>query len=194
MSASSKTPFTFTWSSRSLSEWSLPPEHWWDCSITPKDWTCYCTHIRMTLGEGRGDHPPSHAWSGSLIVDTLQEACPRDRIIQAIVLSLGRAILFFGRCSRNEGLLYWKVKDIELGLRGSLNWAGKPAQIEETINTMQEGHQAIAEAVVEKKTKARGAGCPWGMDESHPGPHHSIQHWRVDVRLGRSSLQWGSEK
>ena len=68
----------------------------------------------------------------------LQEAFPKDWITKAIVLSLGEAILFFGRCSHNEGLLYQKVKDIVLCLRGSFNWARKPAQIEATVNTVQE--------------------------------------------------------
>ena len=140
MGASSKMPFRFTQSSRSLFEWSLPPEHWWDCSITPEDQMCYCIYIRVTLGVGRGNQPhPSHAWSRLLVADILQQACPKDRITKVIVLLLGEAILFFGRCSHNEGLLYWKVKDIELGLRGSFNWARKPAQIEVTINIVQVG-------------------------------------------------------
>ena len=37
------------------------------------------------------------------------------------------------------------------------------AQIEVTVNNIQEGHRAIADAVVEKRTKARGPGCPHGM-------------------------------
>ena len=31
-----------------------------------------------------------------------------------------------------------------------------------TVYTVQEGHQAIADAVVEKRSKARGPGCPQG--------------------------------
>ena len=67
---------------------------------------CYYIYVRVTHGEGMSEQPPPHAWSGSLIADILQEACPKDQITEAIVLSLGEAILFFGRCSHNEGLLY----------------------------------------------------------------------------------------
>ena len=35
--------------------------------------------------------------------------------------------------------------------------------MEATANMVQEGHQAIADAVMEKKTKARGLGCPQGL-------------------------------
>ena len=108
-----------------------------------------------------------------LITDILQEACPEDKITEAIVMSLGDAILFFGRCSHNEGLLYWKVKDIELGLRCLFNWAGKPAQIEVTVNTMQEVHQGIVDAVVEKRTKARGQDTP---KEWWKQPRPLLQH------------------
>ena len=37
-------------------------------------------------------------------------------------------------------------------------WAGRSAQIEALRKPMQEGHHAIFEAVVEKKTKARVPG------------------------------------
>ena len=74
-----------------------------------------------------------------LITDILQEACPGDQITKAVVLVLGQAILFFGRCSCKEGLLYRNAQDIELGLKGHANWAGRTAQVEATVNTMQEG-------------------------------------------------------
>ena len=71
---------------------------------------------------------------------------------------------------------------------GFINWASRTAQVEVTINTEQEGHQAIADAVMEKRTKAWGPGCPcrtmkvtrtpavaydmkelmWGMEEDAP--------------------------
>ena len=100
----------------------------------------YWGHVRVTLGEGRGDQPPpSHAWGRSLIDDILQEACPRDQITKAVVLVLGEAILFFRRCLLKEGLLYHNTQDVELSLRGPVNWARRTAQVEVTINTMQEG-------------------------------------------------------
>ena len=69
-------------------------------------------------------NPPScHAWEGGLITDILQEAWPDDCITEAMVLSPGAAILFFGRHSRNEGLPYQKARGIKFGLGGPFNWA-----------------------------------------------------------------------
>ena len=80
-----------------------------------------CLHKSDSWG-GMGDQPPpSHAWSRLLIADVLQEACARDQIIEAVVMSLGEAILFFRRHSHNDGLLYRNVKGFEVGLRGSFN-------------------------------------------------------------------------
>ena len=53
--------------------------------------------MRVTLGEGGGDQPPpSHAWSGLLIVDMLQEGL-KEQITKAVILAPGEAILFFGQ-------------------------------------------------------------------------------------------------
>ena len=150
MGTSTKMPFRFTQSSRLPSKWSLPPECWWGHSITPEDQMCYYIHIRWLFRMGGVINPLSHAWSGLLIADILQEACPKDQITKALVLSPREAILFFGRSSCNERFLYWKAKVTELGLGGSFKWARKPAQIEVTINTMQGGCWAIADAVMEK--------------------------------------------
>ena len=102
-------------------------------------------------------------------MNILQEACPGDCITKAVVLALGKAILFFGRYSHSEVLLYRNAQDIELSLKGPINWAGRTAQVEVTVNTMQEGCRAMADTVLEKKTKARGSGHPRGQGES-PGP------------------------
>ena len=66
--------------------------------------------------------------------------------------------MFFGRCSRNEGLPYCRVRNIEFGLGGPFNWAGRPTQIEASRKTVQEGCNVITKAVVEKKMMARGPG------------------------------------
>ena len=117
-------PFRFTWSSRSPSICSLSLEHQQAHSVTPNDCTHYCIHMRVTLGEGRGNQtPPSHKWNGLLIADILQEACPGDHITKPVVLALGEAILFFGRHSHNDGLHFRNVQDVELGLRCSITWA-----------------------------------------------------------------------
>ena len=74
-------------------------------SPTPEDRIHYCIQVGVMLGDGGGDQPPlSHAWGGCLIADILQEAWPEDWITEAIVLSPVEANLFFGRCSKNEGL------------------------------------------------------------------------------------------
>ena len=78
--------------------------------------------------------------------------------------STKEAILFFRKCSFRERLLYCNAQDIELGLRGQVNWAWKTLQVEVTINTVQEGHRAIVDAIMEKKMIASGPGCPQGLD------------------------------
>ena len=71
------------------------PKHQQD-HPTHEDWMHYCIHIKVILREGRGDQPPpSHAWSGSLIVDLFQEGL-EEWITKAVVLDPGKAILFFG--------------------------------------------------------------------------------------------------
>ena len=95
-------------------------------SVTPNNQMDYCVHTIVTLGEGRGDQPPSsHAWNGSLIANILQETCARDHITKAVVLALEEAILFFRGHSCNEGFLYRNVQDVKLALRDPVTWAGE---------------------------------------------------------------------
>ena len=94
---------------------------YWACSTTPDDWTHHCVNIRVTLG-GRGDQPqPFHTWSGSLIANMLQEACPRDQITEAVVLAPGETVLW----SCKEGLLYNKAEDVKLSLGAQLIGPGE---------------------------------------------------------------------
>ena len=74
----------------------------------------------------------------------------------------GGAVLFFGRCLCKEGLLYRDTQDVKLSLRGPVSWAGRTAQEKATVKSMQEGHQAISDAIIEKKMKARDPGHPQG--------------------------------
>ena len=118
--------------SQSPSERLVSSEHQWDNSSSPVDRRCYCIQVRVMLGDGGSDQPPlAHAWRGCLITNILQEAWLEDGITEAVVLSPGQAILFFGRCSRNEGLPYHRARSIELGLGDPFNWAGRPTQIKE---------------------------------------------------------------
>ena len=118
----------------------------------------------MTLVEGKGNQPqPSHTWNGLLIANILQEVCPRDCITKAVVLALGEAIPFFVSCSCIEGLLYRNAQDIELSLRGPITWTGRTAWAEATVHIMPEGHRAMTDAIMEKKTKTKVLGHPQGL-------------------------------
>ena len=131
-------------------------------------------------GEGGGDQPPpSHAWGGCLITNILQEAWLEDWITKAVVLSPGEAILFFGRHSRNEGLPCHRARGIEFGLGSQFNWARRPAQIEASMKSVQEGCCAIVEAVVEKKMIARGPRQSQGKAKPFKTPDvaYDINKW-----------------
>ena len=64
------------------------------------------------------------------------------------------------------GLPFGSERDIRFSLTGPVNWAGKTSQMEVTVNTVQEGHQAIVDTVMEKKMKARGPGYPQGIGKA----------------------------
>ena len=92
-----------------------------------------------------------------------QQAWSEDWIAKAMVLSPGEAILFFGRCSRNEGLPY--------PLGGQFNGARRPTQIEASWKIMQEGCHTI--------TWPEGQGNH-GERQSTPG----LQLWPMMLRSG----------
>ena len=120
----------------------------------------------MTLGKRRGDQPlPSHAWSGLLIADMFQDGL-EEKITEAVVLALGEAILVFGRWLCKEGLPFGSARHIRFSLTGPVNWARRMVQVEAIVNTAQKGHQAIMDAMMEKKTKASGPRCPWGSGKT----------------------------
>ena len=73
-------------------------------------------------------------------------------------MTTGKAILFFGRHFKNEGLPHQRARAVEFGLGGLFNWAGRSVQVKALRKTVQEGCLPILEAVVEKKMKARGPG------------------------------------
>ena len=155
MGASPRALFRFTQSSRSFSIWFLLPEGQWACSITPDNEKHYCIHVRVTLGEGTGNQPlPCHAWSGSLIADMFQDALD-EWITEAVVLAPEETILFFERWSHKEGFPYTSARVMVFSVTGPVNWAGWTVQVEVTTNMVQEGHQAIEDAVMEKRVKAR---------------------------------------
>ena len=105
---------------------------------------------------------PFHAWSGLLITNMFQYGL-KERITEAEVLAPGEAILFFGRWSCKEGFPYTSARDVGFSLTGTINWARRRAQVEATTDMVQEGHWPIASAVMEKKMKTKGLGCPRGL-------------------------------
>ena len=180
LDTSPKMPFRFRRTSQLSSERSASSEHQHDLSLTPKDRRCYCIWVRVMLGDRGGDQPPpSHAWGGCLITDILLEAWLEDQITKAMVLSPEEAILFFGRCSRNEGLPYHGTRNVEFGLGGAFNWARRPTQIEALRKTMQEGHHTIIKAVVKKQMNIRGPGWPWRKEKppKTPAAACDIEEW-----------------
>ena len=123
-------------------------------------------------------------WINSLITDIFQESL-EERITKPVVLASGEAILFFGRQSLKEGLPHGKARDVAFSVAGPVIWAGRQAHVKTTVNAVQEGHSAIADAVVEKGMKAQGPGCPQGKKENQPDPCCGMQHQTADARHRR---------
>ena len=150
--------------------------------------------MRVTLGEeGDNQPPPSHAWSSLLIVVMLQEGL-KEQITEAVVLDPGEVILFFGLWSCQEGLPLGSARDEEFSLMSLTSWAGRVAQVKGTVNTVQEGHCAIAEAIVEKRTKAMGARTSPQNDKVNQNPCHCIWYPRVDAGSRRGCSWKGGKK
>ena len=87
------------------------------------------------------------------------------------------------------------ARDVGFSLTGPVNWGSRTVQVVVTVNTVQEGCQAIADAVVEKRIKTRGPGCPHGMMKVTKAPTaaYNIEEWmggleedvpKVEVRNG----------
>ena len=88
----------------------------------------------------------------------LREA--RAELTEAVVISPGRAILFYGRCSMGEGLKTDEARDVAFLLTGAGTWVGKLAYLTADPMILQEGKRAITQAVSDNRVKARGQGCP----------------------------------
>ena len=100
----------------------------------------------MTLTDELGDvPPPSHAWMAPVVEDMLQEA--RAGLTEAVVIGLGRAILFYGRHLMGEGLKADEARDAAFLLTGAGTWVGKLAYLTADPMTIQEGRRAIAQAI-----------------------------------------------
>ena len=103
-----------------------------------------------------GIPPPSHSWTAPLVEDMLQEA--RTGHTEAVVIGPGRAVLFYGRCSMGKGPKADKARDAAFLLTGAGTCVGKAAYFTVDPMTIQEGKRAIAQAVSDKRVKARGQG------------------------------------
>ena len=81
----------------------------------------HCLEIHVTLTEELGAvPPPSHSWMTPLMEDMLHDA--RTRLTKAVVIGPGRAVLFYGRHSIEEGLTADEARDATLLLTGAGTW------------------------------------------------------------------------
>ena len=80
----------------------------------------------------------------------------RTRPTKAVVTGPGRAVLFYGRCSMGENLTADRARDATFLLTGAGMWVGKLAYLTADPMTIQEGRQAIAQAIMDCQVKVRG--------------------------------------
>ena len=94
-----------------------------------------------------------------------------------------------GTCLQASNPILWMVitqgrTSLRIQFDGSdPSWATRAAQAEVPISTVQEGCCANLEAVVEKRTKARGPGCPHRMTKimKTPATSYDIEEWMQGV-------------
>ena len=138
----------------------------------------HCLEIQVTLTKELGAvSPPSHSWTAPLV-----EYMPHDvrtGLTKAVVTGPGRAVLVYGRCSLGEGLTTDKARDAAFLLTGVGMWVGKPAYLAAGPMTIQEGWQAIAQAIMDCWVKVRGLGHP----RVNPLPNNSLGLTLQEVHL-----------
>ena len=76
-----------------------------------------------------------------------------------MVLAPREAIIFWMTITQ-RGAPPGNARDVGFHLASPVNWARREAQMEMMVSTVQECHQAIADAIMGKRTKARGPECP----------------------------------
>ena len=81
-------------------------------------------------------------------------------ITEAMVLAPRGGDLIFGQWSLREELPLGNVRDVGFCLGVPINWAGREAQVEMMMISVQEGCWAIADAIMVKRTKARDQDAP----------------------------------
>ena len=144
--------------------------------------TKYCLEIHVTLTEKLGAvSPPFHSWTAPLMEDMLWDA--RTGLTEAVVIGPCRAVLFMEDIHWGRVLTMDEARDATFLLTGAGTWVGKPAYLAANPMTIQEGQQAIAQAVTDYQVKARGPG--------HPCVNPLTQQpFRFD-HTGGSSNPWG---
>ena len=135
---------------------SQSPERWLS-SGQPK--TEYCLGIHVTLTKERRAEPlPPHTWIVPVVEDMLWHS--RTDLTEALVIGLGRAVLFYGRWSLGEGLSLGEARDVAFTLTGAGTWVGKSAHLADNPLTIQEGQWVITQAITKCQIEARGPGHP----------------------------------
>ena len=94
----------------------------------------------------------------ALMEDMLWDA--RTGLTEAVVIGPGRAVLFYRRHSKGDGLTVDEARDAAFLLTGASMWVGKSAYLAADPMTIQEGRQAITQAVTDCWVNARGPGHP----------------------------------
>ena len=136
---------------------------------------------RWLLGRVKGLNPlPEYVWMGSILTDLFNN---NEDLTEAVVLALGQAVLFFGKWSQGEGLIYDEAQDAAFWLSGDLMWIGRPTVVRATALTVQEGHRAVVQTTVGNHGEAR----QWG----HLCQHH-ITH--LLFGLARGHNVWYTEQ
>ena len=121
--------------------------------------TKHCLEIHVTLTEELGAvTPPSHSLMAPIMEDILHDA--RTGLTEAVVIGPGRAVLFYGGHSMGEGLTADEARDAKFLLTGAGTWVGKLAHLATDPMTIEEGRQAIAQAITDHQVKVRGPGHP----------------------------------
>ena len=105
-----------------------------------------------------GSAPTLSFLDGTLVEDMLCDA--RTRLTEAVVIGQGRAVLFYGRHSKGEGLMVDEARDATFLLTGAGTWVGKSAYLTADPMTIQRGRQAIGQAITDCRVKVRGPRHP----------------------------------
>ena len=80
-----------------------------------------CLEIHVTLTEELGAvAPPPHSWMAPIVEDMLHDI--RTRLAKGVVTGLGRAVLFYGKCSMGEALNADEARDAAFLLTGAGRW------------------------------------------------------------------------